>query len=189
MVLMDSRGDGELKGVGREWIRWRFPVVLKTGSACMCRFRRMIGDMGSIGGLLMGRGTHWWWLEHVWHPEMVLELAISRISSPSSLHLPGLATIFLSLISSPIGLQIQPQPEMERTGYPRPYPRPWSRGPPPRWWWNDRYASVPFWPSLRRENSMVFGLIVAVFIASVNADDVDFLGGWIRFDDGRKTIY
>ncbi|GFY87554.1 hypothetical protein Acr_05g0011930 [Actinidia rufa] len=49
---------------------------------------------------------------------MASDLAISRISSPSSLHLPGLATILLSLISPPIGLQIQPQPEMGRTGVP-----------------------------------------------------------------------
>ncbi|GFZ11702.1 hypothetical protein Acr_23g0000870 [Actinidia rufa] len=47
---------------------------------------------------------------------MASDLAISRISSLSSLHLPGLATILLSLISPPIGLQIQPQPEMGRTG-------------------------------------------------------------------------
>ncbi|GFZ04559.1 hypothetical protein Acr_17g0001310 [Actinidia rufa] len=49
---------------------------------------------------------------------MVLELAISLISSLPSLLLHGLATIFLSLISSSIGLQIHPQPEMDRQGVP-----------------------------------------------------------------------
>ncbi|GFZ04687.1 hypothetical protein Acr_17g0002590 [Actinidia rufa] len=46
---------------------------------------------------------------------MVLDLAISLISSLPSPLLHGLATIFLSLISPPIGLQIHPRLEMGRT--------------------------------------------------------------------------
>ncbi|GFY82450.1 hypothetical protein Acr_02g0006900 [Actinidia rufa] len=47
---------------------------------------------------------------------MVLDLAISLISSLPSPLLHGWATIFLSLISPPIGLQIHPRLEMGRTG-------------------------------------------------------------------------
>ncbi|GFS40464.1 hypothetical protein Acr_00g0068710 [Actinidia rufa] len=81
---------------------------------------------------------------------MVLEMAISRISSPSSLHLPSLMTIFLSLISSSIGLQIQPQPEMGRTGI-----TPSVVTGPPRDGGMTVVPSVPFWLSLYHENSMV----------------------------------
>ncbi|GFZ17729.1 protein kinase superfamily protein [Actinidia rufa] len=70
--------------------------------------------------------------------EMAPDLAISRISSPSSLYLPGLATILLSLISSSIGLQIQPQPEMGRTGVTLSVV---TRST--AWWWNDRCALGP----------------------------------------------
>ncbi|GFY88260.1 homeobox protein knotted-1-like 6 [Actinidia rufa] len=50
---------------------------------------------------------------------MVLDLAISLISSLlPSFFLHGLATIFLSLISPSIGLQIHPQPEMDGQGVP-----------------------------------------------------------------------
>ncbi|GFS30096.1 hypothetical protein Acr_00g0010120 [Actinidia rufa] len=49
---------------------------------------------------------------------MVLDLAIFLISSLPSPLLHGLATIFLSLISPPIGLQIHPRLEMGRTGVP-----------------------------------------------------------------------
>ncbi|GFS36112.1 hypothetical protein Acr_00g0044120 [Actinidia rufa] len=50
---------------------------------------------------------------------MVLDLAISLISSLPSPLLYGLATIFLFLISPPIGLQIHPRLEMgRRTGVP-----------------------------------------------------------------------
>ncbi|GFZ15797.1 hypothetical protein Acr_25g0002060 [Actinidia rufa] len=48
--------------------------------------------------------------------EMVLDLAISLISSLPSPLLHGLATIFLSPIFSSIGLQIHPRLEMGRTG-------------------------------------------------------------------------
>ena len=81
---------------------------------------------------------------------MAPDLAISRTSSPSSLYLPGLATISLSLISSPIGLQIQPQPEMARTGLP---PSVVTRSS--AWWWNDRWVLGPLLLSLRCENSMI----------------------------------
>ncbi|GFZ20663.1 hypothetical protein Acr_28g0013680 [Actinidia rufa] len=47
---------------------------------------------------------------------MVLDLAISLISSLPSPLLHGLATIFSLLISPPIGLQIHPRVEMGRTG-------------------------------------------------------------------------
>ncbi|GFY87735.1 hypothetical protein Acr_05g0013740 [Actinidia rufa] len=47
---------------------------------------------------------------------MVLDLAISLISSLPSPLLHGLVTIFLSLISPPIGLQIHLRLEMGRTG-------------------------------------------------------------------------
>ncbi|GFZ21313.1 eukaryotic aspartyl protease family protein [Actinidia rufa] len=50
--------------------------------------------------------------------EMVPDLAISLISSLPSPLLHGLVTIFLSLISPPIGLQIHPRLEMGRTGVP-----------------------------------------------------------------------
>ncbi|GFY94476.1 hypothetical protein Acr_09g0009220 [Actinidia rufa] len=80
-----------------------------------------------------------WEIPHpVWRPEMAPDLAISRISSPPSLHLPGLATILLSLISSSIGLQIQPQPEMGRTGV---TPSVVTRST--AWWWNDRCTLGP----------------------------------------------
>ena len=54
-------------------------------------------------------------LQHVWRKEMVLDLAISLISSIPSPLLHGFATIFLFPIFSSIGLQIHPQLEMGRT--------------------------------------------------------------------------
>ncbi|GFS41455.1 hypothetical protein Acr_00g0074450 [Actinidia rufa] len=49
---------------------------------------------------------------------MVLDLTISLISSLPSPLLHGLITIFLSLISPPIGLQIHSRLKMGRTGGP-----------------------------------------------------------------------
>ncbi|GFS32865.1 SKU5 similar 3 [Actinidia rufa] len=51
----------------------------------------------------------------VWHPEMVPDLAISRIWSPSSVHLPGLAYNFVSLISPPMASKSL-QSDISRTG-------------------------------------------------------------------------
>ncbi|GFY90343.1 hypothetical protein Acr_07g0005400 [Actinidia rufa] len=105
---------------------------------------------------------------------MAPDLAISRISSPPSLHLPGLATILLSLISSSIGLQIQPQPEMGRTGV---TPSVVTRST--AWWWNDRCTLGPLLaqsPTLRRENSSPLSSFLSTH----------FLGGFDLMAVGRR---
>ena len=65
-------------------------------------------------------------LHPVWQREMVPDLAISRIWSPSSLHLLGLAPHFVSLISSRMASKFI----HSRIYHGQGLPRPWSRGTP-----------------------------------------------------------
>ncbi|GFZ00266.1 hypothetical protein Acr_13g0016650 [Actinidia rufa] len=109
--------------------------------------------------------------------EMVLYLVISLISSLPSPLLHDLATIFLSLISPPIGLQIHPQLEMDGQGLP---PSVVTRPP--------RGGENTILPSCWGKKNVVFGgetVARRLSLSRLNNGLTIKLGkknqGWIRF--------